>query len=218
MKYVTIDPYYDLKFYNETLDALRNNNIKFTECISIKTPNNWYIGVDETNLPKFINFDLCSKTEERFLISKVRPCIPADEIKLYRRHKGKTIEPYITNDAFKSSTGYLCLFDLKNKIDGYELSRKIGRFYYLGKYYSNKYRVCITDNPNIKNFIPLDNILMESTNAETKETLRMECDFNYKVLFNKERIQKFTLTPYFENGIYELPTIQIQDKNKFFTL
>lgn len=217
MKYVTIDPYYDLNFYNETLNALRNNNVKFTECISIKNPYNWYLGVDDNDLPKFINYDVASKSEEKFLIAKTRPCKPSDDVLLYRRHKGNTIAPYIFNDAFSSIGDYMCLFNLRNKEQGQELSKNIGRIYYLGKYYSNKYRLCLSTNPNVKNFVPLEDILMELDDAETKEILRLECDFNTKILFGKEKIQKFSITPYFENGIFEVPSIQIQDKKKFFT-
>lgn len=218
MKYVTIDPYYDLDFYNETLDALRNNKVRFSEYISIKNPFLWYFEVEDDNIPKFINFDFCPKPEEKFLISKVYPCIPSDEVPLFRRHKGNNIWPYVFNDCFQAVDNYCCLFNLKSKEQGTELSKSLGRIYYLGKYYSNKYRLCLTTNPNIRNFVPSEDILSEIKDPSPLELLRMEADFNFKILYSKERIKKFSMTPYFEKGIFEIPSVQVQDKKKYFTL
>ena len=40
--YITVDPYYSTQFYNECLEALKNNKIEFTEHIKI---NRHFFGV-----------------------------------------------------------------------------------------------------------------------------------------------------------------------------
>jgi hypothetical protein len=39
----TIDPYYDIKFFNRTLEALKNNKVPYELFVENKAPFNFYI-------------------------------------------------------------------------------------------------------------------------------------------------------------------------------
>ena len=72
---ITIDTYYDINFYNQCKQALKNNNVKFTEFVNIKPPYNWVFEVEEK--PIMINYDIV--TSKKFLIPLVKPLRPNEQ-------------------------------------------------------------------------------------------------------------------------------------------
>ena len=202
--FITIDPYYDIKFYNSALEALKNNKVEFSEFISVKPPYNWYLQLVQA--PIMVNYDTIK--DPRWLVSRVRPNQINQEYLTYRRSDGhgKNFEKYINNpvlsEAYKS--GFACFFNASNLGSVKELSKQIpSRIYYFGKYMSGRYKVCLSCDPNILMFLNPDQLLLEKDSSEPG---RFEAEFNTKVLLKKEFLVKFYEVPYAEHGIMNIPT------------
>ena len=214
--FYTLDNYYSVKFYNQVKEALKNNNIKFSEFINIKTPYNWYFKLVDTIKPIMVNYDEIQKN--RFLVRKVQTLRPNEEYLLQRREddSGANIKKYIFNDAFRDAEEYGILFHIKSKDELLKLSKDFpGKIYYLGKYYDNKFRVCLCNNNMIKNYIQPDQILLEKT-PEMKEPGRFEAEFNYRVLKLNDFIVKYTETIYAQNGSLVRPKVFDTTNKKIF--
>lgn len=214
--FYTLDNYYSVKFYNETREALKNNQIKFKEFIEIKSPYNWYFKIDDNLKPIMVNYD--EKQKYRFLVQKVQALRPNEEYLLQRREDdaGSNIKKYIFNDAFRDSEEYGIFFHIKSKDELLKISKEFpGKIYYLGKYYDNKFRVCLCNNIMIKNYINPGQILLEKT-PEMKEPGRFEAEFNYKVLKLNDYIIKYTETIYALNGSLVRPKVFDTTNTKIF--
>lgn len=219
--YITIDPYYPIEFYNESKEALKNNNVSFTEFINIKSPFYWYFKLE--SYPIMVNFDKISSSEKKWLVTKVKAFRPNEEYLLFRRSndKGKSgIERYLLNEPLLEShnSKFSIFFNIKNIEEGISLSKEFpGKIWYFGKYYNNSLRVCLCSNPYIKNYLNKEQILLEKT-IEHKEIGRFESDLNYYVFREKDYLIKFTETPYFEKGLFNKVQLQGDDRvssNKF---
>ena len=214
--FYTLDSYYSVKFYNQTKEALKNNGVKFSEFINIKSPYDWYVRLADTIKPIMVNYDEVAKS--RFFVSKVQALRPNEEYILQRREddSGANIKKYIFNDAFRDSENYGIFFSIKSKDELLKISKEFpGKIYYLGKYYDNKFKVCLCNNKMIKNYIQPGQILLEKT-PEMKEPGRFEADFNYYVLKLKDYIVKFTETIYAENGSLVRPKVFDATNSKIF--
>lgn len=214
--FYTLDNYYGVKFYNDTREALKNNQIKFKEFIEIKSPYNWYIKLDDNLKPIMVNYD--EKQKYRFLVQKVQALRSNEEYLLQRREDdaGTNIKKYIFNDAFRDSEEYGIFFHIKSKDELLKISKEFpGKIYYLGKYYDNKYRVCICNNIMIKNYINPGQILLEKT-PEMKEPGKFEAEFNYRVLKLNDYIVKYTETIYAINGSLVRPKVFDTENKKIF--
>ena len=214
--FYTLDNYYGVKFYNDTREALKNNQIKFKEFIEIKSPYNWYIKLDDNLKPIMVNYD--EKQKYRFLVQKVKALRTNEEYLLQRREDdaGTNIKKYIFNDAFRDSEEYGIFFHIKSKDELLKISKEFpGKIYYLGKYYDNKYRVCICNNIMIKNYINPGQILLEKT-PEMKEPGKFEAEFNYRVLKLNDYIVKYTETIYAINGSLVRPKVFDTTNKKIF--
>ena len=214
--FYTLDSYYNVKFYNETKEALKNNQIKFSEFLDIKAPYNWWYKLPEGLKPIMINYD--EKEKSRFFVRKVQTLRPNEEYVLQRRENdtGANITKYIYNDAFRDCSEYGIFFHIKSKDELLKISKDFpGKIYYLGKYYDNKYKVCLCDNVLIKNYINPSQILLEKT-PDMKEPGRFEADFNYYVLKLKDYIVKYTETIYALNGSIVRPKIYDSTNAKIF--
>jgi len=214
--FYTLDNYYGVKFYNDTREALKNNQIKFKEFIEIKSPYNWYIKLDDNLKPIMVNYD--EKQKYRFLVQKVKALRSNEEYLLQRREDdaGTNIKKYIFNDAFRDSEEYGIFFHIKSKDELLKISKEFpGKIYYLGKYYDNKYRVCICNNIMIKNYINPGQILLEKT-PEMKEPGKFEAEFNYRVLKLNDYIVKYTETIYAINGSLVRPKVFDTENKKIF--
>jgi hypothetical protein len=210
VKYITIDPYYGLDFFHQTINALKNNGVKYSLFASIKPPYMWYFEIQDKDMPTFINYDELS--DQRFLVNITQASNTSQEVALYRRQKTTEGAKYITNDAFSYCKNYCVFLNIKSQERLQELSKKVGKIFYLGKYYSGKYWVSVTNNINIKNFVPREEILLEVQGGRIGEA---EVKFNWNVMALKDRLKKFVETPYFENGKYNIPAILGRDPVKY---
>lgn len=211
----TIDPYYNTIFYNESLEALKNNKVQFEELITIKTPYNWVLKTDQ--LPIMINYDEVSNNDKRYLVTKVIALRENEEYLLQRRNDdtGEGISKYIENQPFAEArkSDYSVLFNISNKEELIRISKEFpDKIWYLGRYFNNVYNVCLCNNKMIKNYLKQSQILLEKQ-PEHKLPGSFEADFNFKVLKMKDRIKKFTETTFIQNGLITMPKIS-KDKTK----
>jgi len=194
----TIDEYYDINFYIEAIQAMRNNSVDYKEYILAKAPFNFY--VDSKNTPIMVNYDVLTNAMQKYIVNKVEPATPSDEYMLARRNEYagiKGLKQYALNKPMNkiNNSDYACFFNLKSREQGLELSKTLGPIIYFGKYYNNT-RVALCYNKMIKNYIELSDILVE----KTKNATQMELDLNYKIFRLNDRLRKFTEQPYFNNG------------------
>jgi len=216
--FLTIDPYYDARFYNECKEALKNNRVSFSEFINIKPPYHWYLNIDV--VPIMVNYDKATDSESRWMVQKVHPLRPNEEYLLLRRdqdHGKSSLLKYIENEPLKKArtSDYAVFFTVKNREELENLSKLWpGRIWYMGKYYSNKYRICLATHISIKGLLNPNQILLEKNN-DLSEPGRLESELNWRVFKEKDRLVKFTETPYFEDGKYRRPKIKGELSQKF---
>jgi len=199
---ITIDKYYnDLHLYNESLHALENNKIGYDEWISTITPYEFYIHIPSGNKPLMMNYDTIDGTKWKMVVSKVKPIIKNDEVKLYRRgDKVSNIRNYINNDVFDEAmkkTSIVFLYANKDHLKN--LSKSYGKIYPLGKYINGSRRLGICFDTKIKNALLPSEVLLE---LGPHKIGKLETSINWEVLRNRDKIQKWTKTPYFLNGMY----------------
>ena len=216
--FITIDPYHDIQFYNEAKQALKNNGYQFKEFINIKTPYDWYLQVDQK--PMMVNYDIASSSEERWLVNTVQPLRPNEEYLFLRRNTDngpKALLKFIENEPMKAArtADYAVFFTIRNREEGETLSKEYpGKIWYLGKYYNNKYRVCLATHRTIRGFLNDNQVLLER-NKELSEPGRFESELNFKVFRGNDMLIKFTETPFFENGQFRAVKIKGEIGSKF---
>lgn len=205
--FVTIDPYYSLEFYRECKEALRNNGIPFTEHVSIKPPFYWYFKLDDKYRPVMVNYDICDKIDERWLVNAVQPLFANESVLLTRRDNDKgqsSVLKFIENQPMKEArlSDYACFFHMTSRSEVEEYSKHLpGKIWYFGKYYNNRYRLCLCTNKYIEDFVEEGNILLRRNQAEFKEVGKFECELNYNIFHRKDFLIKYTEHPYIENGL-----------------
>jgi hypothetical protein len=216
--FITIDPYYTNQFYNECKEALKNNEVPYQEFINIKTPYNWYFKLDQK--PLMVNYDEAADSELRWMVNTVKPLRPNEEYLLIRRENdkgGKSLLKFVENEALRTAreSDYAVFFNIKNREQGEALTKDFpGRVYFMGKYYDNKYKVCLAVHPVVKGFLDPGQILLEKT-QQMQEPGRFEAELNWRVFRQNDYLIKFTETPYFENGKYVRPKIIGEHSSKF---
>lgn len=216
--FITIDPYYSIQFYNECKEALKNNEVQYKEFINIKPPYNWYLQVDQK--PIMVNYDESTDAENRWMINTVKPLRPNEEYLFLRRDNdsgAKALLKFVENEPLKAAreSSYALFFHIKNREEGEQITKDYpGKIWYMGKYYNNKFRICVAVHPLIKGFLNPGQILLEKT-QEHNEPGRFEADLNYKIFRGNDTLTKFTETPYFENGKYVRPKIKGDLSSKF---
>lgn len=217
---ITIDPYYDVSFFNSCKEALKNNNVSYKIFISVLPPYNWYFDVERP--PIMVNYDVCPSSQERFLASSVKVLHFNDEIKYFRREtdKGKFNLKFILNDALEDvKDSEFFVFNVKQTKSELEIISKLipHRIWYLGRYYSKRYKLAIVKSDEItRNIISKNQILFKRSLDLPIE--KFETEFNYKVLLLKDRIFKNSRTPFFEGGNYILPEKLPRDYEKFIKI
>lgn len=215
---ITIDDFYSVDFYNTCKEALLNNGVPFKEYVSITGNNKWYLDVPRA--PLMVNYTVCPKSEERYLINKVQALELSAEYRYYRKIDGyqKMSFKYTRNDAWSSLEGkeaWLVKIDSKEQILKWSQIDRETKIWYLGKYLGNRYRLALVTSGIIRTLIPRENILAEKTVLTSVE--QFESEINYKVLFLKDRIVKFSETPYFKNDRFFMPQRYPEDqKSRFF--
>jgi hypothetical protein len=216
--FITIDPYYSTQFYNECKEALKNNQVPYKEFINIKAPYSWYFQLDQK--PLMVNYDVATDSESRWMVNAVLPLRPNEEYLLIRRDNdigAKAILRFVENEPLKEArlSNYAVFFTIKNRQEGEQLTKDYpGKVWFMGKYYNNKYRVCLAVHPVVKGFLEPSQILLEKTQDMT-EPGRFESELNWRVFRQNDYLVKFTETPYFENGKFNRPKIQGELSSKF---
>lgn len=195
----TIDPFTSISQYNEALHALENNKIGYREWISTFTPYDFYLSTNGGEKPIMVNYDTIGRTEWIKVVSKVQPLTTNDVYLLYRRpDKQKNIDLYINNDVFrKAKKSNNIVFDYKNKEQLGSLSKSYGPIYPLGHYMNGRHKLAISFNKNIKNVLMPSDILLEIGSHKDGE---LEVQINYKIFRNQDKLEKWSKTPYFDNG------------------
>jgi len=215
---VTVDPYYNTQFYNECKEALKNNGVDFKEYINIKSPYNWYFEIDKA--PVMVNYDKATDSESRWMVNTVKPLRENEAYLLLRRENdsgAKALLKFVENEPLKRArqSQYAVFFTVKNKEELITLTKDYpGRVWYMGKYYSNKFRVCLALHPTVENFLNPDQILLKNT-GQFSEPGRFESELNWKVFRGNDRLIKFTETPYFEDGKFKKVKIQGEYSSRF---
>lgn len=214
--YITIDPYYNTQFYHECCSALKNNGVSYKLFISVRPPYNWYIKVEDSNSPKFINFDVLGKSEQKYLVSCTQPLNVQDTVPLYRRNMGNWKDIYFMCDAYTDCLDKDCyVFKLDNRDQAVEISKTM-KIYFLGKY--KKFKLFMCNNKHIQNLVPLEHILYHSENTTVKDLQDMEIKINYNVLLHsgiETKLQKYIRMPYFEDGQFVMTITPFIDKSLF---
>lgn len=203
--YITIDPYYSIDFYNECKTALENNGVEYSELISIKTPYNWYFDLNQ--YPIMVNYETVEDNQSRFLVTKVKPLQPVDVYRLTRfenREGPSKLHQFIENEPLREvrEGGYGIFFNAISKDEILKITKELPglKIYFFGRYFNSRYKVCLCTNSIIKNYLTMDNILVETETS--LDPGRFESQLNYLIFKNKEKLIKYTETPYYENGQY----------------
>jgi len=201
---ITIDPYYTTSQYNESLQALKNNGIEYSEWISTLAPFEFYLDLDGQK-PIMMNYDTPSKTVWNKLVSKVKPLKTNDEVLLYRRgDKLSNVKDYINNDVFSRALKEekTIVFNYKNKEQLLNLSKTYGVIYPIGKYLRGSRRLAICFDVRVKNVITPSDLMLEMGKHKIGE---LEIKINRKVLREQDKIIKWVHTPKYVKGKF-MPT------------
>ena len=205
--FVSIDDYYDVDFYNDSLMALEENGVQFTEHILFKDKIPKFC-IELPREPLMIHHNVVPLEHEKYLVSKVIPLDVNSSFTLYRKRVdfGKGIRPEMyLNDALSSieQGKYAAFVDIKSQEEAIALSKEIPlRIYFLGKYL-NRYKVCLITSDYFIPKLKPSQILLEL--SEKSSVVRFEQDFNFRILQRKDRLVKYSKTPYFENGVFFKP-------------
>jgi len=217
--FVTIDPYNSISRFNEIKEALKNNNVDYDLFISIKPPFNWYFELKTA--PIMVNYDEITHAQTRFLVNTVKPATSSDAYLLIRRNDGtgkSGFLKYTENEPLKEArtSKYGIFFTVGGRDELLALSKEYpGKLWFLGKYYKNRFKLCLCTHPGIKLLLHPDRILLEQTN--NTEAGAFEAEFNFKILRGTDYIKKFAETPYAQTGRYIQPKI-LTDKTGQFIL
>ena len=201
--FLTIDDYYDTNFYNECIEALKNNKVEFNEFISTAAPYNFYFEVQDDDSPKFINYDEVPRSYNRFLVNKIIALNPKDDYIYQRRTtyvNKAALDHYAVNDALEtaeqSGEG---IFFTATKEEILKISKEYPRkMFYMGRYFNRKYKVYFTDNLIVKNYLTKNQILVESNSFN--HVTDLETELNLKIFHLKDRLVKLSETPYVLKG------------------
>ena len=118
--YISFDDYYDVQQYNEFITAAKNNKVEYFEYISARPPYNWYIKIDEKDVPTFINFEYISSSHLKFLSNIMKPRRSNEVTKLLRRQTDnpKDFEKFISPKELIEArdSEYLMFFNHSTKM------------------------------------------------------------------------------------------------------
>ena len=212
---VSIDKFYNVEFYNKCIQALLNNKVPVKQFISSVTMK-WFLDVPYP--PVMLNYEELQGNERRFLLAKAIAVYPNDQYKLYRRtNDTRSFNPVMVRaDYMTDDKQYACFFHLKNQYDGHTLSKALNtKIYYIGKYYNNRYRICVCLDPAVRSLLSTSDVLYEK--AETEPWTKAETEINQRVFMLRDYLMKFTRTPYFSGNKFDAPLYYGEFQRRFFT-
>jgi hypothetical protein len=215
MAYITVDPYYKVSDYNRMLSALQNNGIEYSQWVDTRPPYYWYIKVSDSDMPKFVDFDVKPKAEERYLVSAIVPQRSQDAYLLLRRDTdpATNISKFVMNDYWTEalSSDYMVIFKYKSNEDLRKLSQDLGiKIYEMG---THRWKLSMAFNKYVKGHLTSDQVLFEKTKQDMKEFNKpgeLEAEFNYKILRTEKIEGKTLITTYYNKGV-KVPAIKVSD-------
>ena len=207
MIYITFDEFYGVDNYNSFINSAKNNGIEFTEWINIRPPYNWYIGLESMNdLPKFVDFEIATDQQERYMIKKIDSLMPKDDYLLLRRETDnkKKFDKFVMNDYLSEcyDKKSLVLFRYKNKEELRSMSKlpemKDTKIYDLGRI--RNWNLAITSNQFVKGLIISDYDLYSTTKSSDFKVGEIEAYINYYIIRTEKIADKKYRTEYWMNG------------------
>jgi hypothetical protein len=220
----TIDNYYSIEQYNESLQALRNNSVNFKQLIYLRSPYQWFL--DLPSSPMLMNYDIADPKVLRFLVRKVQPTTPSDAYNLIRRNDAKqAVAKYIENEPLTEARNskYALFFNAVSLENLKNISKNLPgtKIWYFGKHLNGRYKVALCTNKMVNNFAPPNSFLLEKDNAslgfkklggsegsqgnqgnDYSKPGFFEADLNYRIFKNKDFLIKYSETPYCLDGRY----------------
>jgi len=207
--YITFDDYYDVTAYNEFLTAAKNNKIPYQEYISTRMPFNWYIQIDDKDLPTFVNYEEITSADAKYLTNVLKPRRSNEVPYLLRRQTDspkkfeKFVSPKVLIDA--KDAEYVMFFKSMNKEQVQQFSRDLGDvpIYRFGDKTQRKGFVWFCVNPYIQGIVPDNLVLLEKKSKnEFNNPGELERELNFKVLVTEKISGKGIEMPYFQHGKY----------------
>ena len=204
--YITFDSYYTHTQYNDFIDNLKHNNIIFKEYVCIKSPYQFYIGIDEKYLPVFLKYKIASSTTIQYLLEKIVPFQSSDIYTLTRKTNDNAMsyEKFISPTIFKNIKlhDYACVFRYRNVEELMKITKELGiTIWVLGK--QRVWNLAFTYSKYIKNYIPLNYLLVEKNRSGDYDTPGyFEHQLNYKKLITTKLTNKYIDYPCYDNGKY----------------
>lgn len=210
MAYITFDEYYGVNEYNSFINAAKNNKINYTEWINIRNPYNWYLEINDNDLPKFLDYDIATPQDERWMVKTILPRFPDEEYRLLRRSTDApaVIEKFLVNDVFQEvkEKGHISFFRYRNNDELFKISSNIelkdSKIYKVDNVKSN-WKVAICTNPFVESFIMKEYLLYSESNKNiTKNPVELEAYLNYYIIKSDKMKNKYFQTSYVMNGKY----------------
>lgn len=205
--YISFDDYYEVQQYNEFLTAANNNGVEYFEYISSKPPFNWYIKIDEKDLPTFVNFEEASSSTKKWLTNIMKPRRTNEVPKLLRRQTDnpKDFERFISPKELieAKSAPYVMFFKSMNREQVMTFSKDLGDvpIYRLGEKTRRKGFIWFCANPYLQGIIPSNQVLLEKTSKnQYNKPGELEQVLNYTVLVTEKIEGKGIEMPYFQAG------------------
>ena len=114
---ITLDPFYDVEFYNRCKNSLENNKCEYREFICVRPPFNWYLDIKTE--PNLLDYTKAERIDKQHMVSVAKPIKTADFWKHYRRGNDTrdNISRFIVNDAFEEASKYVCAPPLRKAAD-----------------------------------------------------------------------------------------------------
>ena len=210
MFFITFDEYYGVEQYNSFINSAKNNDVEYTEWVNIRPPYNWYLRVDSKDIPKFVDFDTATSSQERFMVKKTDPLKPSDEYYLMRREGNGTtnLNKFLRNDMWDyiSEKQNFILFRGRSVEQLMSISRnpemKDTKIFILGTY--RGWKLAVTDNKFIEGFLEMNQILHTEYDSKrlVNESYELEAYINYYILRTDKISKKNLETTYVMNGAY----------------
>lgn len=204
MKYISFDNYYSKSEYNRFLISAFNNSVNVQEYISIKPPYNWWLAIDDKDVPKFLDYDETKDT--RYFVSKIVPRYPNEEFILRRKDNDpkSDVRRFIENDVLSMATKekFVCVFVFQGtKIRDY--SKEIdSKLYILGQ--KGMYKVGVCFNPYIQNVVIPSDIILTVEDNDWRGQGEIEQRINYLWKPQLKLSNKTMESSYFYKGEYNM--------------
>lgn len=203
--YITFDPFYSVDQYNDFIKNAKKNDMKVEEYISIKPPHYWYVKVNKSQLPFFLRYKEATADTTRWLVEKLKPLYPNEEIILKRRPTDSLTdyEKFVSPKIFKKvrTASYACLFRYKNNEELMKITKEMPfKIYVLGKYRTWNLALCF--NKYIRNYVFSSWVLIEKTkDNQFSKPGEFEQHLNYKILVSEKFDNKTIEYPFFKDGV-----------------